>query len=92
VSGGVGVLGVAAGSVAGAIAISKHNAPGAICTTNPCSSTSTQLNSDAGLAADASTVTFIVGAIGLGLGAFLWFGDSVAVAPGIGSVDVIGRF
>jgi hypothetical protein len=92
VSGGVGVLGLGAGSVAGAIAISKHNAPGATCTTNPCSTTSEGLNNDAKLAADVSTVTFIVGAVGLGLGAFLWFGDSVQVAPGVGRLDVTGRF
>jgi hypothetical protein len=88
----VGVLGLGAGTVAGIIAIQKHNAQGATCTTNPCSSTSISLNSDAGLAADVSTVSFIVGAVGLGLGAFLWFGDSVAVTPGVGSVDVRGCF
>jgi hypothetical protein len=44
-------------------------------------------------AADASTVTFAVGLVGLGLGTFLWLGDSsVSVSAGVASVAVSGRF
>jgi hypothetical protein len=89
---GAGVVGIATGTVSGAVAIGKHNAPGATCTASPCSSTSVGLNNDAKTFADVSTVTFIVGAVGVGLGAFLWFGDSVTVAPGVGSFEFSGRF
>ena len=93
VSMGAGVLGIGAGSILGVVALGKHNAPGATCTTSPCSATSLGFNNDAKLAADVSTVSFIVGGVGLALGAFLWFGDSsVTVAPGVGSLDVSGRF
>jgi len=85
VSGGVGAAGVIAGSVAGIVAIEKHNdknAPGNV-----------SMNNDAKTAADISTVSFAVGLVGLGLGAFLWFGDSsVSVSPGVASVQVSGRF
>ena len=92
VSAGAGVLGIGAGTIFGVVAISKHNAPGATCTTANCT-VATGLNNDAKLAADVSTVSFIVGGVGLALGAFLWFGDSsVTVAPGVGSLDVSGRF
>jgi hypothetical protein len=85
VSGGVGAAGVLAGSIAGIVAIEKHNdknAPGNV-----------NLNNDAKLAADISTVSFAVGLVGLGLGAFLWFGDSsVSVTPGVANLQVSGRF
>jgi hypothetical protein len=93
VSGGVGAAGVIAGSIAGIVAIEKHNADGATCTSRPCSQQSMSLNNDAKLAADISTVSFAVGLVGLGLGAFLWFGDSsVSVTPGVASLQVNGRF
>ena len=84
-SAGVGVLGVGAGSYFGARAISLHNDPNA--------PGNTSLNNQAKFAADASTVTFAVGLVGLGLGAFLWLGDSsVSVSAGAASVAVSGRF
>jgi hypothetical protein len=92
VSAGVGVLGVGAGTFFGVRALQEHNDPNATCTTSPCTSTSTSLNNQAKFAADASTVSFAVGLVGLGVGAFLWFGDTVAVAPGVGRLDVAGRF
>ena len=92
VAAGVGVLGVGAGSFLGLRAIGDHHDPGAICTTSPCSSTSVSLNNDAKLSADVSTASFAVGLVAVGLAAFLWFGDSVTIAPGVGSVQVAGRF
>jgi hypothetical protein len=84
-SAGVGVLGVGAGTVLGIRAISLHNDPNA--------PGNTSLNNQAKFAADASTVTFAVGLVGLGLGAFLWLGDSsVTVSAGVASVAVSGRF
>jgi hypothetical protein len=89
----VGVLGVAAGTYFGVRAITLHDDPGATCTTTPCGSTPVSLNNQAKFAADASDVTFAVGLVGLGLGAFLWLGDSgVSVAPGVGSLVVSGPF
>jgi len=90
VSGGIGAAGVIAGSVAGIVAIAKHNS--STCN-GPCTSQNDSLNKDAGTAADISTVSFAVGLVGLGLGAFLWFGDSsVSVTPGVASLQVSGRF
>ena len=84
-SGGVGVLAVGTGTFFGLRAISLHgdpNAPG-----------NSSLNNQAKFAADASTVTFAVGLAGLGLGAFLWLGDSsVSVSAGVASVAVSARF
>ena len=92
-SAGVGVLGVAAGTYFGVRAITLHNDPGATCTATPCGSTPVSLNNQAKFAADASDVTFAVGLVGLGLGAFLWLGDpGVSVAPGVGSLAVSGSF
>ena len=90
-SAGVGVLGVGAGTVLGIRAISLHNDPNAICTST-CSSTAISLNNQAKFAADASTVSFAVGLVGLGVGTFLWLGDSTQVTAGIGSLDVRGSF
>lgn len=92
VSGGASVLGIAAGSYFGIRAIVKHDAPGTLCTSSPCSSTSTSLNNQAKFAADASTVSFAVGLAALGVGAFLWFGDSVRVTAGAASLDLSARF
>lgn len=80
-----GVVGVALGTYFGIAAISKHddpNAPGNV-----------DLNNQAKFSADASTVSFIAGAVALGVGAFLWLGDTqVHVQAGVGSVGVSGRF
>lgn len=93
VSAGAGLLGVAAGTIFGVVAINKHNSPSATCTTPSCP-TAVGLNNDAKLYADTSTVTFAVGGVGLALAAFLWLGDpgTVTVAPGVGSLDVRGHF
>jgi hypothetical protein len=92
VAAGTGVAGIVTGSVAGLGAIAKHDAPGAVCTGTPCPA-AVGLNGEAGFAADVSTASFAVGLVGLGLGAFLWFGDTgVGVLPGVGTVHVGGRF
>ncbi len=102
VSAGVGVVGLGAGSYFGIRAIQKHDDPQATCTAYPCSSDS--LYNQAKFAATASTVSFVAGAVGLGVGAFLWFGDArvspgtptvsvlPAVGPGQGGVSLSGRF
>lgn len=90
VSGGVGLAGVVAGSIAGVVAFQKNS--DSKCTScTPAANTSAY--NTAGTAADISTVSFAVGLVGLGLGAFLWFGDSsVTVTPGVASLLVNGRF
>jgi hypothetical protein len=98
---GVGVVGVGLGTFFGVRAIVKHDDRDATCTTTPCSSTSVSLNDQAKFAADASTVSFAVGVVGLAAGAILWFGDpsaapKVSVAPvwtrGGASLGAAGRF
>lgn len=89
---GAGLAAAGVGAGFGVDAISKHGAPGATCNANPCSQTSKDLNGWAGRSADFSTGFFVGAAVAVGVGAFLWFGDSVAVSPGVGRLDVVGRF
>jgi len=104
-SAAAGVVGLGIGSYFGVVAIQKHGDPGATCATTPCSNESTSLNNQAGTAADISTAAFAAGLVALGVGAFLWLGDSsgrsdkpssVSVVPsfgpGRGGVDLAGRF
>jgi serine/threonine-protein kinase len=100
----LGVVGVGVGSYFGVRAIQKHGDPGATCTTNPCSTASTSLNSDAKTAADISTVSFVAALVGLGVGGVLWFTDTraspdkprvsvvPALGPGRGGMNVSGTF
>lgn len=70
---GVGVGGVAIGSIFGLQSISKHNqAFHGTCNDNNCTAERASL-SDARTAGNISTVGFIVGAAGLGAGALLWW-------------------
>lgn len=104
--GGVSLATIGMASYFGIHAIAKHQESRDACTTNPCSQTSTDLNDSAKTFADISTVTFAVGAAGLGLAVYLWFfqGDSSAsvstrslriipaVARGRGTLDLTARF
>jgi hypothetical protein len=104
VTGGAALAGAAAGAYFGLAAIAKHNAPGAVCTEEPCTQ-ATKMNGEAATTADASTVSFAVAAVAAVSAAFLWFSDSdgkgggtpVRVAPTFalgraGGVEVGGRF
>jgi hypothetical protein len=103
VSGGVGLVGVGLGTYFGLSAISKHHDPSATCMTTSCP-TADNLNKQAGTAADVATASFAVGLVGLGLGAFLWLGDTtdraekagIKVTPslawGRAGIDLAGRF
>jgi hypothetical protein len=72
--GGIGVGGVVVGSAFGLSARSQWNEAVDLCRTNPCSNPDgIQAGRDAGSAADASTVFFIVGGVALAAGAVLWF-------------------
>jgi hypothetical protein len=91
-AGSAGLVGVGLGTYFGATAIAKRNDPNATCTMRPCT-VAVDLNNQAGFNADASTVSFALGVAALGVGAFLWFGDSgVHVTPGVGSIAVTARF
>ena len=92
VVGGVGVVGVAVGSVAGLVSKSKHDNADDHCSGSNCNdSQGVSLRSDARLWGNISTVAFIVGAAGLATGVTLWIsapkaesqpGTQVAVGPG----------
>jgi len=102
VLGGVGVAGIALGSVMGILAIGKNNdSNSGHCdkTTNVCDSTGLSLRSDAVTFGNVSTVGFIAGGVLLAAGATLWIlapSSSVQAAPAVGTngggVVVTGRF
>lgn len=72
--GGVGLVGIVVGSVFGLSARGQWNDAVDLCKANPCSNAAgIQAGKDAGSAADASTVFFIVGGVALAAGAVLWF-------------------
>jgi hypothetical protein len=86
--GGRGVVSIGVGTVFGLSATAQHNDPANACTTTPCSKASIDANSKARTFADVSTATFVVGAAGLALGAFLWFGDH-GEGPGKTAIHVV---
>ncbi len=104
VTAAAGLVGVGLGTYFGVVAIQKHGDPDATCTTTPCGAQSNSLTSQAGTNADKSTVAFAAGLVALGVGAFLWLGDSSgrsdkpsvslvpSVGPGRGGFDLTGRF
>src|SRR6185295_810695 len=75
---GLGVVGLGVGAYFGLRAFQKHGDRAATCRTTPCSSESISLNDEAKFAADAATVSLVVGLVALGGAAFLWFGDTPA--------------
>lgn len=100
-AGGVGVVGVALGSVFGLLSISHRNVGNAHCQLGPngneCDAQGVQARSDAITAGNVSTVAYVMGAVGLAAGAVLWFtapprssGPAVGVAAGPGSAQLVG--
>jgi hypothetical protein len=101
---GVGVVGIAVGSVFGVVAMNKENdATQHDCTGNFCNSTGVQLGNDAHTAATVSTVAFGVGAAALAGGLVLYFlapkddatptvGFRAAGLPGGGELGVTGAW
>jgi hypothetical protein len=99
----VGIGGIGVGSYFGALALSRHAQVNNACTTPTCLQAATGANDSSKSVADASTVAFAVGLVGLAATAYLWFsrdpGASAprtaiapSVGPGRGSLDVTGRF
>jgi hypothetical protein len=99
-----GIVGIGVGTYFGLQAIGDHGNSAATCQTTPCSGQSKSLTSRAGTEADTSTVAFAAGLAALGVGAFLWIGDSSgrsdkpsvgvlpSLSPGRGGLDLAGRF
>jgi serine/threonine-protein kinase len=86
---GVGVVGVAIGSVFGANAISKNSdANKGHCTGNTCDATGVSLRQDAVHAGNLSTIAFVVGGVAIAGGAVLWFtapsNHGIQAAPAMG--------
>jgi len=72
--GGIGLVGVVVGSAFGLSARGQWNDAVDLCKQTPCTNPEgIKAGKDAGSAADASTVFFIVGGVALAAGAVLWF-------------------
>ncbi len=100
VVGGVGVVGVAVGTIFGLRSMSKGNDADAHCDGNICADPAgVELRDEARSAGTVSTIAFVGGALGLAGGAALWFTaqdheSSAGVRPaiGLGSIGLNGRF
>lgn len=96
----LGVAGVATGTVFGLQSQSKHQQSDKYCTGSTCQDNrGVALMDDARSAGNVSTVSFIVGGVGLGAAAFLWFArpfgsEATAVEVGLGpsAVRIAGRW
>lgn len=95
IAGGVGVVGVAVGTVFGLSSKSKHDDALAHCDGPACrDQDGLDLKSQARSAGTISTVAFVVGAAGLGAGAVLWFTAKPAAASpqvGLGLGGIVAR-
>ena len=100
VAGGVGVVGVAVGSVFGLVAMSKKNDAQNVCPNQCATPDGVSKWSDAKNAGTISTVAFIVGGVGLAGGAILWFtakpasesAGSAQLGMGLGTVQLKGTW
>ena len=101
VAGGVGVVGVALGSIFGLNASSDWSDAKSSCTSYPngCTAHAKSLSDDARSEATVSTVAFVIGAAGLAGGVVLWLTapdgreePHAALKLGPGQVSLAGRF
>jgi hypothetical protein len=93
VAGSVGVVGLAIGSVFGAISMSKHDSAASHCTNrdNPCDPTGVAVGGEAQSAGDVSTVAFVLGAAALAGGVTLWLiAPSTHASPDVALVSSAG--
>ena len=100
VAAGVGVVGLATGTIFGVKAASTWSDAKASCDPYPyCGEKAPKLSKDAAESGTISTIAFVVGGVGLAAGALLWFMTPArpteahaALDVGPGSVTVHGRF
>ncbi|HET9933542.1 MAG TPA: hypothetical protein VFQ35_22710, partial [Polyangiaceae bacterium] len=95
--GAVGVVGVVGGTVFGLRSMSKHDDAEPYCNGGACTDQrGVDALESARSAGNWSTASFIVGGLGLGAGALLWFWptheNDTQLAVGLGSVKLQGRF
>jgi hypothetical protein len=98
VAGGVGVVGVAVGSIFGLQAMSKHSDADQKCPGDCPDQAGVDLWNEARTAGNISTIAFAVGGVGLATGAILWFtakpsrASSVHAQIGPGSLQIRGTW
>jgi hypothetical protein len=95
VAGGVGLVGVAIGTVFGLRSKSAHDDAQAYCDSTGCYQPGADLMAEARSAGNVSTAAFIIGGVGLATCGVLWFTaprSDVKVALGIGSVRIAGTW
>jgi serine/threonine-protein kinase len=96
IAGGVGVVGVAVGTVFGFRSKSAHDDAAAHCNGLECDSQGVDLSNKARTAGNVSTGAFILGGVGLAAAGVLWFtaphGNSVEVGLGIGTMQIAGTW
>jgi hypothetical protein len=98
-AGGVGVVGLAVGTIFGLKAMSKKSDADAACNDTACTnSAAAEAGNDAHSAGNVATVGMVVGVVGLAGGLALWFtapkeeGPTAQVRVGFGSVQVRGAW
>jgi hypothetical protein len=105
VAGGVGIAGVAVGSIFGILSLSHKSDGNSHCNLGPtgseCDAEGVQARSSAISTGNVSTVAYVVGVAGLAAGAVLWFtapSSTESSAPSIGlgvgpaTASLVGRF
>ncbi len=99
VAAGVGVLGVGVGVQQGLVAVDRHGNLADACTKGTCPASSRDDLDAFRTARTFSTIGYVVGAVGLGAGAYLFLtapdeGDGAALRPfiSVGAVGVDGAF
>jgi serine/threonine-protein kinase len=96
IAGGVGVVGVAVGTVFGLRSKSAHEDAAAYCSGTVCTDPrGIELSNKARSSGNVSTAAFIVGGVGLAAASVLWFTaphSKVEVGLGIGTMQVAGTW
>ncbi|MCC6214607.1 MAG: hypothetical protein IT376_07045 [Polyangiaceae bacterium] len=81
VAGGIGIAGLVLGGVAGLATLDAKSSADAECPAKRCSPEGYAAVEDGRTFATLSTVGFVVGAVGVGVGAYLWLGGDEPGAP-----------
>ncbi len=85
---GIGVVGLAVGTIFGLSSKSKHDEAEEHCNGNLCSAQGVELADEAMTAGNISTIGFVVGGIGLAAGATLWIVGTPASSPNESALSV----